>query len=102
MVMSIISVPASTSLESLVNAFLLTKITEGKSPRTVEYYGKNLKMFLWYAGHRDFPNDASLITEWHVRDFLGYVATSQDRWGLTGNGSENSKRKVTLTTVQHY
>jgi integrase/recombinase XerC len=96
MVMSIISSPASTSLESLVNAFLLTKITEGKSPRTVEYYGKNLKRFLWYAGHRNFPDDVRLITEWQVRDFLGYVATS------TGNGSETSSRRASLTTIRIY
>lgn len=102
MVMSIVSVPTNLSLESLVNAFLLTKITEGKSPRTVEYYGKNLKRFLWYAGYRNFPGDIHLITEWHIRDFLGYVATATCRWGLTGNGSETSRHKASLTTIRIY
>jgi len=38
-----------TSLRSLVQGFVLTKQTEGKSRRTVEYYSKNLKRVLWYA-----------------------------------------------------
>lgn len=42
-------VKPGTSLRSLVNGFVLTKQTEGKSPRTVEFYSENLKRSYWYA-----------------------------------------------------
>jgi hypothetical protein len=44
-----LELPLGATLKSLVNGFLLTKRTEGKNPRTVEYYEGNLQQFLWYA-----------------------------------------------------
>jgi len=87
---------------SLVNGFVLTKQTEGKSPRTVEFYSENLKRFLWYASKHDLPDDIRMITEWHIREFLGYVANEKCRWGLKGNGSETSQSKASHTTMHHY
>jgi len=81
---------------------VLTKQTEGKSPRTVEYYRDNLKRFIWYAEKQSWPDDIRLLTEWQIREFLGYVASEINRWGLKGNGSETSKRKATHSTVHHY
>ncbi len=83
-----------TSLKSLTKGFVLTKRTEGKSPRTVEYYQENLKRFLWYVEKQGWPDDIRLLTEWQIREFLGYVATATERWGLKGNGSETSERKA--------
>jgi site-specific recombinase XerD len=94
--------PLGTSLKSLIKGFVLTKQTEGKSPRTVEYYRDNLKRFLWYAEKQSWPDDIRLLTEWQIREFLGYVASEANRWGLKGNGSETSKRKATQSTVHHY
>jgi site-specific recombinase XerD len=91
-----------TSLKSLVNGFVLTKQTEGKSPRTVEFYSDNLKRFLWYASRRDWSDDIRMLTEWHIREFLGYVGSEKCRWGLEGNGSETSRIKVSQSTVHHY
>ena len=91
-----------TSLGSLMNGFVLTKQTEGKSSRTVEFYSENLKRFLWYAQKQDWPNDIRMITEWHIREFLGYLANEECRWGLKGNGSETSQGKASHTTVHHY
>lgn len=91
-----------TSLKALVKGFVLTKQTEGKSPRTVEFYGENLKRFLWYANKSEWPDDVRLIDEWHIREFLGYVANETNRWELNGNGSESSTKKASLTTVHHY
>lgn len=95
-------VPSGASLKSLVNGFVLTKQTEGKSPRTVEFYSENLKRFLWYASKQDWPDDIRMLTEWHIREFLGYVANEKRRWGLEGNGSETSQQKASYTTVHHY
>ena len=92
-----------TSLRSLVNGFVLTKQTEGKSPRTVEFYSENLKRFLWYVQKQDWPDDdIRLLTEWHIRLFLGYVGSETCRWGIQGNGSETSSRKASQSTVWHY
>lgn len=91
-----------TSLKSLVKGFVLTKQTEGKSPRTVEFYRENLKRFLWYAERQSWPDDVRQLTEWHIREFLGYVANETSRWGLRGNGSESSRGKVSHTTMRHY
>ncbi|MCX6010893.1 MAG: tyrosine-type recombinase/integrase [Chloroflexi bacterium] len=94
--------PLGTSLKSLVNGFVLTKQTEGKSPRTVEFYSENLKRFLWYASTQDWTDDIRMLTEWHIREFLGYLANEKCRWGLEGNGSETSQQKASHTTVHHY
>ena len=94
--------PPGTSLRSLVNGFVLTKQTEGKSPRTVEFYSENLKRFLWYAQKQDWPDDIRMITEWYIREFLGYLVNEKCRWGLKGNGSETSQSKASHTTVHHY
>ncbi len=87
---------------SLVSGFVLTKQTEGKSPRTVEFYSENLRRFLWYAQQAEWSDDIRLVTEWQIREFLGYVANEKCRWGLQGNGSETSQRKASFTTVHHY
>jgi len=94
--------PQGTYLKSLINGFVLTKQTEGKSPRTVEFYAENLRRFLWYSQQKEWPDDIRAITEWDIRDFLGYVANETNRWGLKGNGSEPTRRKVTHATIHHY
>jgi len=95
-------VQAGTSLKSLVNGFVLTKQTEGKSPRTVEFYSENLKRFVWYASRQGWSDDIRMLTEWHIREFLSYLANEKCRWGLEGNGSESSQVKVSHTTIHHY
>ena len=95
-------VEAGRSLKLLVNGFVLTKQTEGKSPRTVEFYSENLKRFLWYASRQGWSDDIRMVTEWHIREFLGYLANEKRRWGLEGNGSETSQGKVSYATVHHY
>jgi site-specific recombinase XerD len=94
--------PVSTSLSSLVKGFILTQRTDCKSPKTIEYYEGILNRFLWYAEQQGWPDDARLITEWYLRDFLAYVSGSINRWGVKGNGSESSRKKATYSTVHHY
>lgn len=95
-------VQGGTSVKLLVKGFVLTKQTEGKSPRTVEFYSENLSRFLWYASNQRWSDDIRMLTEWHIREFLGYLANEKCRWGLEGNGSESSRVKVSHTTVHHY
>lgn len=94
--------PPGTSLKPLVRGFVLTERTDGKSPRTVEYYEGNLSRFLWYAEREGWPDDARLITEWHIREFLGYIAEETCRWGIEGNGSERCRPRASQSTVHHY
>jgi len=90
------------SLKSLVAGFVLTKRTEGKSPKTVQYYQDNPRRFLWYAGRQGWSDDVRFLTEWQIREFLGYVGTETHRWGLEGNGSETSRRNASHSTIRHY
>jgi len=94
--------PVSTSIKSLVRGFVLTQRTDCKSPRTIEYYDGNLKRFLWYSEQQEWSDDARLITEWNIREFLFYISEEGNRWGLEGNGSESSRPKATYCTVHHY
>jgi site-specific recombinase XerD len=94
--------PPGTSLQSLVKGYLLTHQTQGSSPHTVEYYRGILNRFLWYADSVVWPDDARLLNEWNIREFLGYVGTQTDRWLKQGNGSESSSRKASPQTVHHY
>lgn len=94
--------PGGRSLGSLVRGFILTKKTEGKSPATVKYYQSNLRRLLWFADREGWPEDVRLINEWHIREFLGYVGSETERWGLTGNGSETSRPKASHSTIRHY
>jgi hypothetical protein len=67
--------PLGTSLKSLIRGFVLTKQTEGKSPRTVEYYHDNLKRFLWYAEKQSWPDDIRLHKEKQaeINGFLNWL-----------------------------
>jgi site-specific recombinase XerD len=94
--------PVSVSLSSLVKGFILTQRTDCKSPKTIEYYDGILRRFLWYANQHKWPDDVRLITEWYIREFLAYVSSEINRWGMNGNGSESSRKKATYSTVHHY
>jgi len=91
-----------TSLSSLAKGYVLTHQTEGSSPHTVEYFRGTLNRFLWYARREGWPDDARILTQWHIREFLGYVATEVNRWDKKGNGAESSARKASLRTIHHY
>jgi site-specific recombinase XerD len=95
-------VPTGASLTSLVNGFILTKRTECPSPKTAEYYEGILGRFLWHTKQNQLSDDARLLNEWHIRDFLSYVSSQTNRWGMDGNGSESSKNKASYTTTHHY
>jgi site-specific recombinase XerD len=65
---------------------------EGKVPATINYYQGNLKRLLWYAHAHGWPEDSSKLDTWKLREFLAYAGTATNRWGTTGNGSENCRK----------
>ena len=50
------------NLPKLVGGFILTLTAEGKSPKTISFYGGNLSRFLWYAKVRSFSENAQELT----------------------------------------
>lgn len=79
------------SLSSLVRGFVFSLAAEGKAPTTINYYQGNLRRFLWYAKTQGWHDDPRAIDIWKIREFLAYSGTARNRWGATGNGSENCR-----------
>jgi len=87
------------TLPGLVNGYILTCKTEGKSPHTVEFYRSILGRFLWYAGIHDFPQNVQAIHRFHIVEFRTYLQTESVRWG---DASNTARIPVNQTTVRHY
>jgi len=71
---------SNLSLEILTNSYLQCLSTEGKSPRTIEFYSGNLKRFMRYLrdhGLTDLVNHIGLM---EARSFIGYLQTETCRW----------------------
>ncbi|MBA7614989.1 Tyrosine recombinase XerC [subsurface metagenome] len=96
------SARSGISLESLVHYYLLAHQTEWGSRHTAAYYDGILNRLLWHSQKERWPREAGLVTEWHIRAFLEYVRGTAPRWGLSGNGSESSRRRASPRTVHHY
>jgi len=89
-------------LSLLVHAYLLSHETEWTSRHTSMYYSGILGRLLWFSQQNGWPDDAALITEWNIREFLRYVGGEVNRWAVEGNGSESSSRRASPRTVHHY
>ncbi|MBA7614988.1 Tyrosine recombinase XerC [subsurface metagenome] len=87
------------SLDRLVQGYLITLSSEGKSPHSVTYYHQMLKNFLWWCQQEGIPRDAEHITSAHIRSFLLYVRNEPVRWG---GKAASSRRPASATTVAHY
>jgi site-specific recombinase XerD len=69
----------------LVNGFLFSLQTDGKTVRTYEYYSHNLRYFLDYVKSHDWPDKIHQIESQHIREFLSYIASRTYTHGA-GNG----------------
>ena len=78
-------------LSALVQGFIFSLQAEGKTSTTVSYYQGNLRRFLWYGRQQGWPDDAQAMDSWKIREFLAYAGSARNRWGITGNGSENCR-----------
>jgi len=68
------------SLGQLVDGYLITLRSEGKSYHSVAYYRRLLNNFLWWCDEQGIPQDVEVITAAHVRDFLLYIKMEPVRW----------------------
>ena len=87
------------SLDRLVQGYLITLQSEGKSPQTVISYKDQLSHFLWWCEREGVPGDAEGITAAHVRGFLLYAQTEPVRWG---GRSTSSRRPLSAATLHRY
>jgi site-specific recombinase XerD len=87
------------SLGRLVDGYLITLRSEGKSPHSVAYYQRLLNNFLWWCDEQCIPKDVEVITAAHIRNFLLYIRMEPVRWG---GRSTSSRRPASSRTVAHY
>ena len=89
----------STTIKQAIDEFLLSCKVEGKSHGTIECYTNKLKGFLWYATNHDWPDDISLITTQHLREFLAYLRDTPHRFNST---CPRAMKPINSTTIQKY
>ena len=65
----------SLDLASLIEEYRVTCQTEGKSPRTIEWYTSFLTRFRQFLESRQMPTDPSQIDKNYVRAFIRYLQT---------------------------
>jgi len=89
----------SITIKQAINEFLLSCKVEGKSYGTIECYSDKLKGFLWYTDNYKWPDDISLITTNHLREFLAYLRDTPHRFNST---CPRAMKPINSTTVQKY
>ena len=57
------------NLENLIEGFKLSCQTEGKSPKTIEWYTTFLRRFLSFLQIRSLPTDADHVHKDHIKAF---------------------------------
>jgi site-specific recombinase XerC len=62
------------SLGRLVDGYLITLKSEGKSSHSVAYYQRMLNNFLWWCDEQGIPKDVEVISAAHVRNSLLYLS----------------------------
>lgn len=65
----------NSSLKDLIEGFRLSCQTEGKSPKTVEWYGSFLSRFLGFLVANKMPLEVPTIDRTHIRGFIRHLQT---------------------------
>ena len=81
-------------LGNLIQGFKLSCQTEGKSPKTIEWYTTFLYRFLAFLELRDYPTDAAQINKEVIRAFILYLQVEAK--------TPRSKKSLSPATVQGY
>jgi site-specific recombinase XerD len=83
-----------TSPQDLVRGYILACRCEGKSPKTISGYENVLKNFLWFCERKSFH--VLIMNQTQLREFLWYVASEPNRWGIDNPSSRNPARPATV------
>lgn len=85
---------SNLELGNLMQGFRLSYQTEGKSPKTIEWYATFLEKFRNFLERRNFPTDVSQIHKSHIREFIGYLQTEAR--------TPRNRKPLSGATVQGY
>ena len=88
-----------TTIKQAIDSFFLSCRVEGKSQGTIDCYADKLKGFLWYTRTYNWPDDISLITTQHLREFLAYLRDTPNRFNSNCPGA---KKPCNSITIQKY
>jgi len=92
-------IQTDTRIDHLISGFLLDCTIRGLSPRTIEFYGDNLRRFLWWLRQNHLPESINALTSQIIKAFVGYIQSESSRWQST---NPMSNRKVSITTCVRY
>lgn len=81
-------------LKNLIEGFKLSCQTEGKSPKTVEWYFSFLTRFWHFLQVNQLPTDLCQISKAHIREFIRYLQVEAK--------TPRSERPLSSATVQGY
>ena len=85
---------STLELGNLIQGFKLTCQTEGKSPKTVEWYTSFLERFRRYLKVNDYPYVTDQIDKTHIRAFIRYLQTEAS--------TPHGNKPLSPATVQGY
>lgn len=85
----LIRLVSSDDLEALIGAFLDDCELARLSPRTIRFYGSNLRRYHWWCVQTGASLDPTRHTPAHIRAFLRYVQTAEQRWDSRWNAMSN-------------
>ncbi len=91
---------SSTSLERLAKHFEAQNRSEGKSPRTVEWYERVLRYFQDYLKEEGYPTTLGGVNLQVVREFVVYLQT-REKWHGHRN-AQNGDGHLSPTSVNNY
>lgn len=89
-----------TSLERLIKHFEAYNRSEGKSPRTVDYYTKVLTYYRQYLEAEGYSTDLEALTKEVAREFVLHLQT-RPKWEGHKNGSSTNSN-LSPVSVQTY
>ena len=64
---------SNLALENLIQGFRLSCQTEGKNPKTIEWYYSFLDRFRRFLISSNYPADINRINKDHIRLFIRYL-----------------------------
>ena len=92
------SLVSTTSLNSLIQGYILNCRTENKSPRTIVGYKLVLNKFSLYCEQNNFPQIQKL-THVHVKNYLWYLGSETHIWSTS---NPTSQKLLSQTTINGY
>ena len=85
---------SNLALENLIQGFRLSCQTEGKSPKTIEWYYSFLDRFRRFLISSNYPADINRINKDHIRLFIRYLQEEAR--------TPHSNKPLSIATIQGY